>query len=258
VKSVTGYDIPKLMVGALGTLGVLAELTLRLHPRPETEGTWIATFPSAGAAQAFVGLVLDSSLQPNRLEFLNGPALRACAGTAAPAAVAVSIGSVEAAVREQGRRLVALTEQARGRAAPAPPDFWARFDHASARANGQVVLQVGTLASRLAETVEAIEQGTPAAAGGGATLVTGCAALGALRVILGAGTEEAATLIERLREAASDFGGSVIVLAGPRALRAKVDPWGPVEPGALALMRALKDEFDPRRVLNPGRFVGGL
>jgi glycolate oxidase FAD binding subunit len=37
-----------------------------------------------------------------------------------------------------------------------------------------------------------------------------------------------------------------------------VDPWGPVEPGPLALMRALKAEFDARRVLNPGRFVGGL
>jgi glycolate oxidase FAD binding subunit len=37
-----------------------------------------------------------------------------------------------------------------------------------------------------------------------------------------------------------------------------VDPWGPVEPRALALMRAVRDEFDPGHVLNPGRYVGGL
>ena len=41
VKSVTGYDVPKLMVGSLGTLGVLGELTLRLHPLPEVEATWL-------------------------------------------------------------------------------------------------------------------------------------------------------------------------------------------------------------------------
>src|SRR5207245_9923324 len=41
VKSVSGYDVPKLMVGALGTLGVLGELTLRLHPRPDVEGSWL-------------------------------------------------------------------------------------------------------------------------------------------------------------------------------------------------------------------------
>jgi len=41
-------------------------------------------------------------------------------------------------------------------------------------------------------------------------------------------------------------------------VRAAFDPWGPVEPAALGLMRAIKQEFDARGVLNPGRFVGGL
>jgi len=53
-------------------------------------------------------------------------------------------------------------------------------------------------------------------------------------------------------------GGSVTVQRAPRGVRLAVDPWGPVEPSAFALMRALKEEFDARRVLNPGRFVGGL
>ena len=44
----------------------------------------------------------------------------------------------------------------------------------------------------------------------------------------------------------------------PLAVRRAVDPWGPVEPGPMAVMKALRDEFDPGRVLNPGRFVGGL
>ena len=66
------------------------------------------------------------------------------------------------------------------------------------------------------------------------------------------------TLVERLRAFVAPVGGGVIIQRAPAAVRAAVDPWGPVEPGALALMRRLKDEFDAKRVLNPGRFVGGL
>jgi len=99
VKSVTGYDVPKLMVGALGTLGILAELTLRLHPAPACERTSLAAFPSADAAQAFVAAVVDSPLQPNRVEWLNGMASRPWGVTDAAASLAISIGSVEVAVR---------------------------------------------------------------------------------------------------------------------------------------------------------------
>src|SRR2546425_10306074 len=50
VKSVSGYDVPKLMVGALGTLGVLGELTLRLHPLPDAERSWLLPPASAEGA----------------------------------------------------------------------------------------------------------------------------------------------------------------------------------------------------------------
>ena len=56
----------------------------------------------------------------------------------------------------------------------------------------------------------------------------------------------------------AEVGGAVIIERGPRALRERIDPWGAVPPPALAVMRAIKTEFDPRAVLNPGRFVGGL
>jgi glycolate oxidase FAD binding subunit len=44
----------------------------------------------------------------------------------------------------------------------------------------------------------------------------------------------------------------------PAGVRDAVDPWGPVHPGALALMRRVKDQFDPDHRLAPGRFVGGI
>ena len=45
VKSVTGYEIPKLLVGSLGTLGVIVETTLRLHPTQPVTGSWLFSFP---------------------------------------------------------------------------------------------------------------------------------------------------------------------------------------------------------------------
>ena len=85
------------------------------------------------------------------------------------------------------------------------------------------------------------------------------AALGTVRaVVSGAGVAETVAVTTRLRALVAEVGGSVVIARGPVELRRAVDPWGPVEPRAFALMRALRDEFDPARVLNPGRYVGGL
>jgi glycolate oxidase FAD binding subunit len=259
VKSVSGYDIPKLMVGGLGTLGLLVEMTLRLHPMPDREATWLVMLPSAAAAQAFIASALDSTLEPMRLELLNEAALHACAAPRAAVAVAVSIGSVEAAVRDGGAQVEELARRAEGRAVAMAERFWDSYDHAFAKAEGEVVLHVGALPSRIAETLEAVSRGQADLQSGVAPMVVGCAASGSLRVILtGADVEDAGTFIQHLREAVGAFEGNVVVQAGPRALRAALDPWGPVEPAAFELMRRLRDEFDARRVLNPGRFIGGL
>ena len=63
-----------------------------------------------------------------------------------------------------------------------------------------------------------------------------------------------ADVATRLRAAA--LGGSVIVLDAPRGLRTEIDIWGPIP--ALAVMRRVKEQFDPDHRLAPGRFVGGI
>jgi glycolate oxidase FAD binding subunit len=252
VKSVTGYDIPKLMVGALGTLGILVELTLRLHPVPDVEGTWLATFPSTAQAQDCVAMLLDSTVQPNRLEILDDRALAACGLPAAGAALMVSIASVEPAVRAQETVLAHFVRNVGGSVDTLNASVWQTYDRMLAAAGG-VMLRIGTVPSRLARTVAETHSALDGA------LVAGCAGLGALRARVDGGDVAAlARGVERLRGFVAEVDGGVIFERGPRNVREAIDPWGPVPPPALAVMRAIKQTFDPAGVLNPGRFVDGL
>lgn len=252
VKSVSGYDVPRLMVGALGTLGVLGELTLRLHPIPEREATWLVRVPRLEQAQAFVADLLDSTVQPNRVELLNAGALRAWADVDSPAAVAVSIGTVEEAVRAQGAVVADLAQRVGGEARPLDPGAWSRWASVALSGAEGVTLRIATLVPKLAATALEVERLAPGCR------ITGCASLGTLRVVLERRAEDVAQLVARLRALVVADGGSVIVERAPRAARERLDPWGPIESGSLALMRAIRDEFDPKRVLNRGRFVDGL
>ena len=269
VKSVAGYDVPKLMVGALGTLGVLSELTLRVHPRPEAEATRLATFDSLEAAGAFLARLLDSSVQPHRVEFLNGAALRRLmpeefsrrlgGGRGVAAAFAVSMGSVTEAVRAQSVVIDVFAHEAGGESASLPDDFWDSYATVIAEAGRVMALHVSSLPSQLAVTVRSVELALGDLLPGEQAVIAGCAALGTLDVLLPASAIPVAVrLIERVRDAVAKVGGHAMLRRAPREIRRAIDPWGPVDPGPLALMRALRDEFDPRRVLNPGRFVGGL
>jgi len=256
VKSVSGYDVPKLMVGALGTLGVLGELTLRLHPAPPFEATWLAAFKDLAAAQAFIARLVDSTVQPNRVELLNRAALGACGAGDAPAAVAVSIATAEEAVRAQGQMVSRFAREAGATLLPLDASFWTAYGRATTP-EGAIALAVGTLVTLVGETAAETERAVAAA--GPAATITGSATLGSLRATFPTVEPRAVrALVERLRALVAPVGGSVIIQRAPAAVRAAVDPWGPLEPDAFALMRGLKDEFDAKRVLNPGRFVGGL
>jgi glycolate oxidase FAD binding subunit len=253
VKSVTGYDVPKLMVGALGTLGILAELTLRLHARPDVERTWFVTLPSAGAAETVVAAILDSTLQPSRIELLDEHALAVAGLPTSPVALLVSFGSVEDAVAEQGERLTQIVRVAGGEARAAAGEWTPSSDRT---VGARTTLRVGSLPGRLASTFETL---TETRVDGARSMVSAHAGLGVWRVVIDGGAPDAVTrCVAALRQAVREHDGYVVVTGGPVAVRRGIDPWGPIPADTLALMRSIKVTFDPDGRLNPGRFVGGL
>jgi glycolate oxidase FAD binding subunit len=82
-------------------------------------------------------------------------------------------------------------------------------------------------------------------------------ATGLMTVSITSTLETVIALADRVRAQVGTISGSVVALQVPDAMRGQIDTWGP-DPGALPLMREIKRRFDPRRILNPGRFVGSI
>lgn len=273
VKNVTGYDMNKLYVGSLGTLGVIVEATFRLYPLPPAEHTWLGSFPTAAKAREAVGRILDSPVVPSAVELLNETAAAEVgrrSGVApgqGSAFLAVAVASIPEGVKaqlEQARRMgreagggdgLMLADEAHER-------FWATvsdFDPGNGAPN--MLLKASVLIS---EVAEAMRQGEEVAAKQGLRVSTiSEAGTGIVRYYFQAqspGTDSIPRLtgaVAPLRAFAIEARGSLVVLQAPREVKAAVDVWGPVG-DTLEQMRGLKEQFDPGRVLNPGRFAGGL
>ena len=256
VKSVTGYDVPKLLVGSLGTLAVLVEATLRLHPIPPVRRSWQVGLPSAAAAAGFVAAVLDSPLQPDRAALLDEAALRRGGLTPQPFALLVSIGSVAEAVEQQGHALAALARGHGARVDALAESSWAGLDAVVA---APVLLRLACEPRRLLDWLEAAQ----AAASRLGVEVASLAqpGHGVLQMAVWGAADPrvlGAELVATLRSRVEGDGGSLVVERAPAALKATCEAWGSINPETLGIMKRIKAEFDPAGGLSPGRFVGGL
>ena len=230
VKNVAGFDLPKLACGSLGTLGLIAGATFRLHPLPEASENVVVPGLSAAEVVATLSRVREAQLEPVAAAALRGPS---------GFDLALCFEGFGKGVEQQIGRLRQLAPSARDAG-----DAWARHDEV--RTGGPLRIKVAALPTHLPE-VDRVVAPLGLRFAWYPTLGLGFAS--------GAAGENAAALIADARAELARRGGSLIVQAAPREVRA--DPWGPPPP-AFVLMRRLKDNFDPDHRLNPGRFVGGL
>jgi glycolate oxidase FAD binding subunit len=260
VKNVSGYDIPKLHVGALGTLGVVVEAHLRLHARPAEERSWVFGFGSAEAALDAALEARDTSIIASRCQILTAGALRALGESEPPdAALTVTIGSVPEAVHAQGARLADIVSRS-GSAAIEVPDadaFWRRVADLTWAEDParHLALRIGVRPSDTVKALRAVEASQPAGATLRATIDVATGVLHAAATPIGGA--QAVGLVTRVRAALTPLGASCVIEHAPAEVLPTLDVWGDVGP-ALEPMRRLKGELDPAGVLNPGRFVGGI
>jgi glycolate oxidase FAD binding subunit len=260
VKNVAGYDMCKLLVGSLGTLGIITQTTLKLRPRPEEQ----ALVTLACESQT-LDLLLDrlhaSRTRPVCLDVLNLAALQALPPQALPsqpsAAWMVFVGfeGTAEAVKWQVQQLVKELGTGWGIearfACTAAPSCHALAEFPAWPATLTVKANVlpHATAAFCRELALLPEQALVQAHAGNGIVVAHVP--GELML------ERAASLIQSVRMRAAAAGGSVVVLRCPAAWKQAISVWGAPR-GDMALMRTIKDKLDPRRIFNPGRFVDGI
>ena len=248
VKNVTGYDLPKLMAGSYGTLAALAEVTVKVLPRPETAATVLVCGVAPNDAVRLMSAALGSPHEVSGAAYLP-------TGAPLPAARGVVALKVEGhAPSVAYRREALLAELASGGETVALGDaetaaLWRDIANVAplARLAGRAVWRVSVAPSRGAEVAQIVARLIDAVWfldwGGGLVWLA----------VIEPGDAGASVI----RSAVGGQGHATLVRGSP-GLRSAVPVFEP-QPGSLAaLSRRVKESFDPRHVLNPGRMVEGL
>lgn len=244
IKNVAGYDLGRLFCGSLGTLGLIAEVTLRLHPRPETQRTLVAGV-DVDQARQLTADVCDSTVEPSALHWADGQL------------------SVRLEGRSEGvaRRLDTVAELLRRQDVEpeeVAPDgqHWDELREALAGEADEAVLRVATLPDRLPAVAELVRRAGDEA--GVATRLTSDTALGLHTVTLRAPDDahpQTAAAVNAIREEAKELGGHAFLRATPPGLSRHLDPLGIPEAQA-RLMRRVRQQLDPAGLCAPGRLPG--
>ena len=226
IKNVAGYDLAKLFTGSFGTLGLIATVSLRLHPAPARSATLTGASDDpealAQVARRLAALPLEADCLDAGWEGEAGWLSLRFGGTTATE-------RAEAAREHVALDAVTIDEN--------DEEIWALRRGLQ---RGELVVKVAGRPTDLPAVIRAAR-----AAGG---TVVSRAALGLSWIALPAGADLAA-----VRQALAPR--ACTVLDGADRVS---DPWPPVDPGVLAVMERIKARFDPGRAFKPGAFVGGL
>jgi len=264
VKNAAGYNLPRLMVGSLGTLGAITQATFMVRPLPTHSALVICDLPSFQQAERLLVSLGHSRTTPMIVELLAGPAQPHCPlpGMPETAVARLAVGFAGSAAEVQGMGNVLCDEwQALG-ADGLTSITGARVDTVwNWLSESPAMLQMNVLPSRLVGVMERVakllaESPLQAHAGNGVIRIYRPSPPVPL---LQKDEGSFANLVQNtLRPIATAAGGHLTVLAAPAGVElTPVEIWGPPRPGA-ALMRSIQKRFDPAGILNPGRLSFGM
>jgi len=254
VKNVTGYDLCKLLAGSWGTLGAMTDIIVKVLPKAETETTVLIAGLDDMRACAAMTTAMGSSCDVSGAAHLPDHVASWFDGLpAAEASTVLRLEGFAPSVAHRRKALAALMKSF------GPATFldeknsralWRSIrdvkPFAAAAARGRPLWRISVAPSRGHEIAAAI---TPAAQmfydwGGGLVWVA----------MPFTGEPDAAAV----RGAVAAVGGHATLIRAPAAVRAAVDVFAPEDPAARALARRVKDSFDPKGLLNPGRMWAGV
>ncbi|MDO8612488.1 MAG: FAD-binding oxidoreductase [Dehalococcoidia bacterium] len=238
VKNVAGYDLCKLYIGSLGTLGVIVEATFKVAPLPREQRAAVATFAMATDACAFAAALRRRGLSVRGLSVRGVTLVR----DSRQWALALDIAGTPAAVERSRREIAGLAQVADvDDTSPHLPD---------SGDSDSLLCKASVLPSRLPTLIDALDA---------LPVPPRVLAFPTVGVCYAAwpSPHDTESVAGALRELTSAAGGTLVLERCPLDLKRRVDVFGE-PPASFGLMRRVKEQFDPRGVLSPGRFVGRL
>ena len=268
VKNVSGYDMTRLHVGGLGTLGIIGEVSLKLTPLPYSQATILAAYDTVRDCMASAMAVFKSDVTPlamvtfdreanerMRASDLSGNGFLAIRLGGRPRTLERMVQECRSACRERSPLRVEVLE---GQDASLLWRSVADFGWASEK-RPALGCRASVLPWKALALVEALERfGTPD--GLRPAILTHPAhgtVLSAWFTNGDAQAETAARIVGIARSAAHELGGNILVQRCPLEVKSGLDVWDDVG-RPLDIMRRMKDLSDPKRSMNPGRFVGRI
>lgn len=272
-KGVVGYDLTRLLIGSEGTLAVITEATLRLTPLPQARRTFQAVYRDVGSAAHAISRIMAQPVVPCALEFMDSRAIemiRGYAGDVLPAAAGallmVEVDGPSACLEEAVKAVVAAAmgdgcialNEARDAAEVAA--LWktrkalspALRTVAPKKINEDVVVPV----SRMPELIDGLDR---LSAQYRITIVNfGHAGNGNIHVNLLANPDDAEEMA-RAQACLSDVFDLVLqldgTLSGEHGIGSEKRDYvaREIPPATLAMMHAIRAQFDPNDILNPGK-----
>ena len=266
VKNVSGYDMSRLHVGGLGTLGVIAEVSFKLTPLPQRQATLLGRFGSVEAALDAGMDIFHSQVMPLALTVFDDT-VRRPAGFEAPGSshlLAVRLGGRPRSLRRQVAECAAVC-RAHGAdgileiEGDDAASLWRSLaDFGWDQETAPMVVRAGLLPTSIRRLMDGLRE-TRAAAPPPAVVAQpgfGVAHMVWYADDLDSRGDMALTLMEA-RDAVHRAGGRAVIERCPPDVKSGLDVWDAAD-APMAVMRRMKEQYDPFRVLNPGRFIGGI
>src|SRR5579859_4084844 len=230
VKNVAGYDLPKLVTGAFGTLGVITRAVFRLHPLPRAAKTFSFAAENFLAMQQHILAIQDSQLAHTSLQ------IRCAAGE--PPAADVLFEATDAGLAAQESQLRKLLGSAR--VEESSGNIWNARQHLwNSPTNNTLLAKISLLPTDIAKTFEFLKT-LGASRKVDWRIVLQATGLGMLR--LEADPVQLSAAVEQLRADLQSRGGVLVVLRRPPELYS-VDAWGNAG-DCVSLMRSVKHQLD--------------
>jgi len=253
VKNVTGYDLCKIFAGSFGTLAAMTDVTIKVLPRAETEATVVVHGLDDAQATAAMAAAMGSSFDVSGAAHLPDHVVaRFDAIYEGRAATVLRIEGVAPSVAHRSKELAALMK---------PYGERTLLDEKESRALWRSVRDIK--AFTVADTDRPVWRISTAPSNGHKIVarITPAARIfydwagGLVWVAMPFPNEPDS---RGVRAAVAEFGGHATLIRAPVSVRATVDVFQPQDKGVAALEKRVKESFDPKGVLNPGRMWAGV